>query len=447
MRERHWYFFVLELLAASIGLCAGVAVRGVVLLTVFALVLACLLAALLLARLLKGSALNPLRTSLRHVDSKPDAGTTSRDPLKAPRLLAGAFMLAACTAAWLYDPFTFLPLVGLLVFEVLAELSENRLMPAAAVLPVFLLGTVWMPTPAVMLLTALVFVLAWAGELLLARLASVYAELTGKDQRLDALEAQLSRQRSTISTIEQQGRQAERNRLAARIHDKVGHGIMGSIFMLEAAQLQFDTDPSAARASMRAATENLRESVDDIRRDLREERVATELIGLHTVTAALETFEQGHPGIKTSLDVEGAMDTVPQTLWVCLQECLVETLTNLLKHSDANRFSVSLSNRNFLFIAEFSDNGGGALAASGAFAAPGALGTFAARGALGAPGTFGARSAPDARGALGSSVVEKGMGLSAIEERVFLSGGKCSFALGPLGFTTKLTFTLKGGTR
>ncbi|MDR3315492.1 MAG: histidine kinase [Coriobacteriales bacterium] len=438
MRERHWYFFVLELLAASIGLCAGVAVRGVVLLTVFALVLACLLAALLLARLLKGSPKNPLRASSQHVDSKSDAGATSRNPLKTLRVFAGVFMLAACTAAWLYDPFTFLPLVGLLVFEVLAELSENRLMPAAAVLPVFLLGTVWMPTPAVMLLTALVFVLAWAGELLLARLASVYAELTGKDQRLDALEAQLSRQRSTISTIEQQGRQAERNRLAARIHDKVGHGIMGSIFMLEAAQLQFDTNPSAARASMRAATENLRESVDDIRRDLREERVATELIGLHTVTAALETFEQGHPGIKTSFDVEGAMDTVPQTLWVCLQECLVETLTNLLKHSDANRFSVSLSNRNFLFIAEFSDNGGGALAA------PGALGTFAARGA---PGTFGARSAPGARGALGGSVVEKGMGLSAIEERVFLSGGKCSFALSPLGFTTKLTFTLKGGTR
>jgi signal transduction histidine kinase len=179
--------------------------------------------------------------------------------------------------------------------------------------------------------------------------------------------------------------------------------------MLEAAQLQWDVDPQAARTSVETATENLRASLEGVRRELREERSTDERASLELIAARLEGFAADHPGIAVDMETDGALDAVPQPVWSCIHESLLETLTNLLRHSDADRFRVRVVCRSRLLSVEFSDNGSGAR-------------------------TEGAAS------------VEQGMGLAAIEARALLCGGRAFFSLSSQGFVSRLVFTLKGWT-
>jgi signal transduction histidine kinase len=380
MKERAWFSFILALLAALACLFLGLEGQSLNAAVILALALACLLTAKLLIEL-----------------------------LKAPDWIAGVCALACVVGAYLYCADGFLPLLAVVMVDFLVRRVDVRYALALSVVIATLLALVLPQSPEALIVAASGLVVAFAGVLLTQTLARSRAELANKNERIAALEAQLERQRSTIGTIEQQGRQAERNRLAARIHDKVGHGMTGSILLLEAARLQWKTDPQTADANIEKATENLRETVDEIRRELREERSLDNKATLLSIAAELDEFSQEHPAIATELVTEGNLDRVPQALWYCIYESLLETLTNMLKHSNGKQFRVYISQNNRLVFVEFSDNG-------------------------------------DSGQADETTDVARGIGLANIEERVLMSGGKAFFARTPRGFITKLTFTLKGHT-
>ncbi|MDR2196489.1 MAG: histidine kinase [Coriobacteriales bacterium] len=388
--------------------------------------------------------------------------------LKAPRWAFLVCAGAAAAIAFALCPNTFLALAAVLALDAGSRWRDDHLAFALVLAGAVLLALAFPQTPGALLTTAAGLALAFAGTALVRLLARAQGELAVFAERAATLEARLEEQRATIGTIEQQGRVAERNRLAARIHDRVGHGMTGSILMLEAAQLQLENDAPAARASIETATENLRESVEDIRRELREERASGGSVGPAQIAAELEAFSAEHPAVRTEFVTEGSLERVPQAVWLCVFESLGETLTNLLRHSDANHFRVSISQRNRLFVAEFGDNGRAALGgssggSSGTAATHSGSGAgVAARGVRGArAASRGARSARTAsRGASGGGIapaalrsdgsvdtrvlVGRGIGLAAIEERALLSGGRAFFSLTPQGFTTRLVFTLRG---
>ena len=324
------------------------------------------------------------------------------------RLLPVLTALAACVTAYLFEPAAALPLLASFMCEAL--LSRTSFSASLGVcLIVTALFILIVPQRAESIASALfVLVLAFWGDYLLRQLGLSSQEIQKKDMRVNALEQRLETQRTTISAIEQQGRQAERNRLAARIHDKVGHGMTGSIFMIEAARLQIDTNPQAAKASLETAAENLRSSVDQIRRDLHEERAENDAVSLKLIADTLTALGEEHAGIRTELILEGDLEVVSQTVWVCVYECMLESFTNMLKHSNGNRFRVTISQSKQLVYVSFRDNGVSAHASE-------------------------------------DTAIEKGIGLSRIEERCLLCGGKCFFSHSSSGFVTRITFTLKGG--
>jgi signal transduction histidine kinase len=378
MRERAWFFFILELFAAASCLLLGWEAQTLNTFAAVALAVACLLVARLLAKL-----------------------------LGAPVWL-GCACAAACVAViGVYAPGAFLPAAAVFAVSILNKGIEPRFTLALSCV-IVLLGALIFPQMTNALFSAGAgLALAFAGVVLIRLLIREREDLANRDERIAALETNLKNQRAVISSIERQGRQAERNRLAARIHDGVGHGIIGSVFMLEAAQLQLDEDPRAARISIETATENLRASLEGIRRELREERSTDEQASLERITARLDEFSAEHPGITAEIETDGALDVVPQLVWVCIYESLLETLTNLLRHSDADHFHARVACRNRLVTVEFGDNGRGALTSD-------------------------------------ATPVERGIGLAAIEERALLSGGRAFFSLTPQGFVTRLVFTLKG---
>ncbi len=212
------------------------------------------------------------------------------------------------------------------------------------------------------------------------------------------LRRQLSDQRKTNQYSERAARLSERNRLAAHIHDQVGHGISGSILLLEGARLSIEKNPEKAGAAIATATDNLRATVDDIRASLRQERAAPGEAGLARIAEMLTVFKTQHPRFYTELTTDGDLMDIPPQVWVCIEENLTDTLTNLLKHSAADSFQVSVVIKNKLVTASFRDNG----------------------------------------------VVKDftpGMGLAAMEERCALCRGNCFFSAGQDGFSTVMTFT------
>lgn len=197
---------------------------------------------------------------------------------------------------------------------------------------------------------------------------------------------------SYVKTARENAAIEERNRFSSRIHDRLGHGISGSIILLEGARLCMDSDPEKAGQCIETATENLRQSVDSIREALHEERPERSLMGEMQLREALEKFSVSY-GIKTSYTSSGDIDRIPPQLWVCISENLTEALTNALKHSKAKHFSLSVNIYNKLLRVQYADDGGGA------------------------------------------ALLSKGIGLEVMESRTAKAGGRCLFQNGGNGFT------------
>jgi signal transduction histidine kinase len=232
----------------------------------------------------------------------------------------------------------------------------------------------------------------------------IFTRVTQTDARLEAvseengnLRRQLDSQRRFNLTAEHAARLNERSRLSARIHDRIGHGISGSILLLEGARLNLDTNPSQAKAALETATDNLRASVDDIRAALRQERPAAEEAGLSAIDTLLNEFGVSHPRFRTGLVTSGDMSVISSQIWICVRDNLTEALTNLLKHSAATAFEVSVSVKNKLVTVSFKDNG---------------------------PCTD----------------FKPGIGLTAMEERCALCRGNCFITAGNEGFSIVMTF-------
>lgn len=217
----------------------------------------------------------------------------------------------------------------------------------------------------------------------------------GEIARLNEKITDLNLYAKTVSEI---AAMEERSRFSARIHDKLGHSISGSIILLEGAQLNIDSNSEQAKKSIKKATENLRQGVDSIRMALREEKPRVSAVGEGEVKKILKEFSALY-GRKTSFAIEGNPEKISPAIWNCLKENLTETLTNSLKHSNADEFTLSITIYNRIIRATFSDNGNTVID------------------------------------------IEKGMGLSAIEERTARCGGRCLFSSTSTGFTVTNIFT------
>ena len=169
-------------------------------------------------------------------------------------------------------------------------------------------------------------------------------------------ERKISQMKNYAKTLRQSTAMEERNRFSAKIHDKLGHGISGSIIMLEAAMLSLKTNPEQAEKNIRTATSNLRLSVDDIRISLREERPKKMELGLAEIKRILEEFKLSF-SLSARLEVLGDLERISYAIWSVIAENLSETLTNMLKHSNGSDFLLKITVMNKVIRVEFSDNG------------------------------------------------------------------------------------------
>lgn len=306
------------------------------------------------------------------------------------RLICAPIGIAGCFVCGAGEYF---PLLLVLVFELIDHLDAREYFYGISAAFAVLAALIFQPNEyaltTAMLLTA-------AGAFARAAVERVeYFRALSEEQRktIAAQKERINKLQAYSHTLRETTALEERSRFSTRIHDRLGHGISGSIILLEGAKLNLQKNPEQAERSLETAIENLRGSVDSIREALHEERPERGAASSAELKEMLERFSVEY-GIRTSFSVEGEQERITPQIRSCIKENLTETLTNTVKHSNASEFQLKIRVYDKIIRAEFSDNGTN-------------------------PNGF-----------------SKGMGLEGIEDRTALCGGKCLFQCGVSGFKT-----------
>ena len=293
---------------------------------------------------------------------------------------------------------TFYPLYLILLIHILDLTIVSNLFYQILIVSVLLSLFIFPPDIITLALSAILIIMLLFCRILLAKLNFYIEKSESCMETISELNKKLTDLKSLTKTLKYTASVEERNRIAARIHDQIGHGISGSIIMLEAAMLTMKNNPDKASESIQKAVTNLRDGVDEIRTALKEERAGREILGKNDITAMLEEFKFSY-NVQTYLKTSGELDNISIDLWACIHDNLKECLTNVLKHSNATEFHLSIDVFKKIIKVEYKDNGKSA------------------------------------------ETFTKGLGLEAIEERTVGVKGRCFFTKGGNGFCITNIFT------
>lgn len=150
----------------------------------------------------------------------------------------------------------------------------------------------------------------------------------------------------------------ERNFMAQKLHDHLGHRITSSLMQLEVTKETLGKNDELANKYLMTAMSNLREGMDEIREVLRNIKPREKVIGVENIREQLLKFEYS-TGIRTILMTEGDISKLTLRLWMVIQENLTEALTNAAKYSNADEIKISIFVYNKIVRIEFKDNGKG----------------------------------------------------------------------------------------
>lgn len=286
----------------------------------------------------------------------------------------------------IYFPLFLMLLIHLLDLSIQSKMFYH-ILSIVIVLSFFLFAPAMVNT----VISLVLIVFAVFCRIILERLQTCRERNEAQKETISELNEKMSDLKRLAKTLKYTVSVEERNRIAARIHDQIGHGISGSIILLEASMLMLKTNPDKANISIQKAIINLREGVDEIRAALKEERASRNVLGINDVTAVLEEFRVSY-NKKVSINTTGDLDCITLDIWCCIHDNLTECLTNVLKHSNATEFQMNIEVFKRIIKVEYKDNG------------------------------------KSAEGFV------KGLGLEAIEERTVKAKGRCFFNKGEKGF-------------
>jgi signal transduction histidine kinase len=155
-----------------------------------------------------------------------------------------------------------------------------------------------------------------------------------------------------------EAQELERRRLARELHDETGQALTSILLRLK------PLEQSAASEEARAEVASVRELVVSTLQDVR--RLAVELrpsalddFGLVPAVERLaETFRE-QTGLAVDLEAQLADERLPSEVETALYRVVQEALTNVVKHSGADRVSILLARKSRAVVAVVEDDGSG----------------------------------------------------------------------------------------
>ena len=152
----------------------------------------------------------------------------------------------------------------------------------------------------------------------------------------------------------------ERNRIAQKLHDELGHTLSGSTMQMEAAMLLIEQEPEKAKAMLATVTKGLREGTEAIRRILKDIKPEAATINIGSIKQmAAEAKEKS--GVQTDVAYDSGVSVLTPKQWQVITDNIREALTNIMKHSKATRTIITFDRLNRIFKVSIKDNGKGCI--------------------------------------------------------------------------------------
>jgi signal transduction histidine kinase len=142
--------------------------------------------------------------------------------------------------------------------------------------------------------------------------------------------------RAAQEELADRSRAEERNRIAAEVHDVIGHALTVSLLHIGSARLAMDESPEEARDALseaerltRGSLEEVRATFGSMRTDLPDDR--TPLPGSDDLPALVESFRRA--GSDVELHVDDRLGTLGATRGLAAYRIVQEALTNATRHA------------------------------------------------------------------------------------------------------------------
>jgi two-component system, NarL family, sensor histidine kinase UhpB len=134
--------------------------------------------------------------------------------------------------------------------------------------------------------------------------------------------------------------ESERLRVAQELHDEIGQSLTAVTIQAERAA---DGDAEDASEALRNVAHSVRESLDEVRRIARELRPeALDDLGLVNALIALCNRMSASDGPLIKRELQGTLPPLPEEVELVLYRVAQESLTNALRHANANTVTVWL---------------------------------------------------------------------------------------------------------
>ncbi|XZF74817.1 sensor histidine kinase [Bacillus sp. AL-1R] len=170
------------------------------------------------------------------------------------------------------------------------------------------------------------------------------------------LEKAYSQLQEASSTVMQNAILEERNRIARDIHDAVGHSLTSIIVQIQAVQYMVKKDPNQAEQSLKDMLVVARKGLDDIRKSVHS--IADELpqSAIGTLETLLKHMESSS-SIQYSFKAEIGDVELDVAVYKILFRILQESITNVIRHSQATKLDVVLKKESESINMTVRDNG------------------------------------------------------------------------------------------
>ena len=148
----------------------------------------------------------------------------------------------------------------------------------------------------------------------------------------------------------------ERNYIAQKLHDHLGHRITSSIMQLEVTKETIGTNNEISMKYLESAMSNLREGMEEIREFLRNIKPTEKLVRVEDIKDMIFEF-QYNTSIKCKFILEGQIDHISSRMMQVFNDNIKESLTNISKYANATEAIVGIYIYNKVIRVEVRDNG------------------------------------------------------------------------------------------
>lgn len=156
----------------------------------------------------------------------------------------------------------------------------------------------------------------------------------------------------------------ERLRMAHELHDSVGHGLAVIAMQAGVALHVLDREPDKVREALEAIRDTSRRSLDGLRAQLQlmrepapDEAPRRPSVGLAELDVLLDRIRAGGLDVRSEIDPAVLNGHLPPDVDVAAYRIVQESLTNVLRHADAGRASVTIRCTDGAVVLDVVDDG------------------------------------------------------------------------------------------